>query len=353
MFHTSIQDIRIWGQYGQNSISGSLNVFEAYIQSNFNDTWSLKLGRQAVELDNGRIFSKANWNQVSKAHDGLNLLFKKKKLSFELMGFFNQTAEQIYETDYALAKSNYKALAVHYLKYIPTKWLSLTTINAVDAYQSPSNAQTTYSRGTSGGRLDFKHKNLLITFSGYYQYGQLSTSQNISAFYLQPEVKYSINKKWIARLGMEYMSGDDATSTSSVSHSFVPLYGVAFKFMGHMNYFTSFPKDVNNAGLINPYLFFEWQLNKNISLKNEGHLFYLQNKMLSASNKLLNSYLGFENDIKIKYRFSEDVSLDAGFSYMIATRSMQAIKGGNNYQTPLYGFLMVTYTPTLFHSERK
>src|SRR5690606_14811477 len=36
-FHTSIQDVRIWGQDGQTSTTGSLNVFEAYVQTYLTD----------------------------------------------------------------------------------------------------------------------------------------------------------------------------------------------------------------------------------------------------------------------------------------------------------------------------
>lgn len=94
-FHTSIQDIRVWGQYGLNSTTGSLNVFEAYVEANLTDGFLVKLGRQAVELDNKRIFSIANWSQASKAHDGINLIYKNSKITSELMGYFNQTSEKV------------------------------------------------------------------------------------------------------------------------------------------------------------------------------------------------------------------------------------------------------------------
>ena len=66
-FHTSIQDIRIWGQYGQESINGSLNVFEAYIEPNIKSNWLLRIGRQNVQLDNGRLFSKSDWKSGIKS----------------------------------------------------------------------------------------------------------------------------------------------------------------------------------------------------------------------------------------------------------------------------------------------
>ena len=168
---------------------------------------------------------------------------------------------------------------------------------------------------------------------------------------LQPEIKIKI-KKLTTRLGAEYMSGDDATKTSNVSNSFVPLYGVAHSFMGNMDYFTSFPKNVKNGGLINPYLFFSYERNKKLSIGADTHLFYLQNKVLDKNKNELNPYLGFENDLSMKYKFNSFTTLDLGFSYMIAEKSMETLKGGNSSRTPVWSYVMITFKPELFNSKK-
>jgi hypothetical protein len=351
-FHTSIQDIRVWGQYGLNSTTGSLNVFEAYVEANLTDDFLIKLGRQAVELDNKRIFSLANWSQASKAHDGINLIYKNSKITSELMGYFNQTSEKVFEKGFAPTTfSNYKLLNVHYLKVKLHKYITLLTINVADGYESKINPKTMYIRGTSGGRLTFEKGNFYATMSGYYQYGQLQSGQDIAAYYLQPEIKIKI-KKLTTRLGAEYMSGDDATKTSNISNSFVPLYGVAHSFMGNMDYFTSFPKNVKNGGLINPYLFFSYEMNKKLSIGADIHLFYLQNKVLDKNKNELNPYLGFENDLSMKCKFNSFTTLDLGFSYMMAEKSMETLKGGNSSRTPVWSYVMITFKPELFNSKK-
>ncbi len=148
------------------------------------------------------------------------------------------------------------------------------------------------------------------------------------------------------------MSGDDATSTSKLSKSFVPLYGVAWKFMGNMDYFTSFPKDVKNGGLINPYLFLIYEVNKNLSVRADGHLFYLQNKVLDKNKNELNPYLGFENDISFKYKFNNYTTLDFGFSYLIGEESMEILKGIKSSKTPIWSYLMITFKPELFSFKK-
>ena len=110
-------------------------------------------------------------------------------------------------------------------------------------------------RFTSGGAWNTVPQNGTLTLSGYYQYGKDSSGKKIAAYYLQPEIKYSGIKNYTFRLGMEYLSGHDATQPVTKDNNFVPLYGVAHRFMGNLDIFTTFPADVNNAGLVNPYLF--------------------------------------------------------------------------------------------------
>lgn len=352
-FHTSIQDIRIWGQYGQFSASGSLNVFEAYVESYLTKNFFIRTGRQKLELDNGRLFAEANWNQAGRAHDGLNFIYKNEKITSELIATFSQTSERIFETNYSPAGfSNYKLLSVHYLKAHIHKNILITTLNTADGYESKTNSNTIYTRGTSGGRLEFEKEKLYATISGYYQYGQLQSGKKVAAFYLQPEIQLKA-KELTVRLGAEYMSGDDATKTSALSRSFVPLYGVAWRFMGNMDYFTAFPSDLKNGGLINPYLFLIWRMNKKISLRADSHLFYLQNKVLDKNNVLLDPYLGFENDLSIKVKANSYTTVDLGFSYMLAEKSMETLKGGNADRVPVWAYLMVTFKPELFEHTGK
>ncbi|OYX84538.1 MAG: hypothetical protein B7Y83_07805 [Flavobacteriales bacterium 32-34-25] len=340
------------GNMNLNNSSGSLNVFEAYVETAITNHFSVKLGRQKVELDNGRLFSAANWRQSARAHDGINLIYNNNRIHSELITSFNQTSERIFDTDFSPTSfTNYKLLNVHYLKAKLNEHFSLTTINAADSYQSKTNTKTLYTRGTSGGRLDFEKGNLYLTLSGYYQYGQLQTGNRISAYYFQPEIQLKTNKL-TTRLGAEYMSGDNANKTTDISKSFVPLYGVAWRFMGNMDYFTSFPTDLKNGGLINPYLFLIYDLNKKVSLRSDFHLFYLQNKVKNNEDQVVDSYLGFENDLSIHYKCNSFTMIDFGFSYMAAKKSMETLKAGNSSIIPVWSYVMITFKPELFNFKK-
>lgn len=348
-FHMSIQDVRIWGQDGANPSIGTLGVFETYARFYIKNGWILKMGRQALELDNGRLFSKANWNQFSRAHDGLRLIWNQKRFSTEISAFYNQDQTALFGTAYG--QNHYKYLFNHYLVYHPSSHWAIHVLNVFDGFQSPVSSSTIYVRGTSGGRIMYVKRNWGATVAAYYQYGQLSSGQSISAYYIQPEVKFHLNRLKI-RVGAEYLSGNDNTVLSTVNNSFSTLYGVAFKFMGHLDYFTSFPTDVNGGGLINPYLFFDWGLSKKWRFKFESHLFFTQNNVLNAEGQIIDPYLGVETDLKIKYNISHDLFLDFGLSGMLASESMETLKTGDSDKIPVFSFLMLTWKPNLVHIKK-
>ncbi|MGE0561245.1 MAG: alginate export family protein [Flavobacteriales bacterium] len=354
IFHTSLQDIRLYGQSGQFSSNVSIGVFETYVESFLSKIISLRIGRQKLDLDNNRLFSPANWSQQSRAHEGIRLIYKKECLLSELMGAFSQSNENIFNTNYSpVGFNNYKILGVHHLKWTANEKITLTTINATDGFEHKTNAKVLYLRTTSGGRIEYKTTNFYVTISGYYQYGSTPNGAKLSAFYIQPEIKYNASEKLTTWLGAEILSGDDATKKSNISNSFEPLYGVAHRFMGSMDYFTSFPKDVKNGGLINPYLFIQYAFNKKFSIKNDAHLFYTQNNVLNKNNNVINPFLAFENDISIKYRFNELITLDGGVAFMLAEKSMETIKGGSSTSTPTWAFVMITFKPELFRYKSK
>lgn len=350
-FHTSIQDIRVWGQYGSKSNNGGLGIFEAYAESKFNDHWSIRIGRQGVDLDNGRLFSTAPFSLTAKAHEGLRLMFANAKVQSDLLLFYNQSGEQLFGTSYALTAPNYTTLSVHYFKMRLSKLFSISTTNAMDGYQSLSSSNTMYMRGTSGGRITLNKKGFFATICGYYQYGQLQSGQPISAFYLQPEIAYKL-KKMKATAGMEYLSGDDATASSEQSRSFVPLYGVILKFMGNLNYFANFPNDLAGGGLVNPYLLLQWQIHKKFLFHFDTHVFYLQNNV-EKNGAVLDPFLGLEHDFRLQYKINDFTTLTSGFAFMLPTESLAEVQNKNTYRTPpVWSFIMLRYNPQLLYIER-
>ncbi len=358
IFHTSIQDIRTWGEQDPRATTGSIQVFEGYVEPTITKNFSMRIGRQKLMLDNQRLFAENDWRQNSGSHDGLRLIYKKGKLETLIFGAFNQEAgsqARFFETDYSPGFQNYKVLLVHNLVYKPTKEIALTTIHSTDAFQDADNPRVENWRNTTGGRVEYTKDQWYLTMSGYAQYGKSIQGDDLKAYYLQPEIRFTALKNWTLRLGAEVFSGDDALNPDGRSHSFDALYGVNHRFLGNMDLFIRFPGDFNNAGIIDPYLFIFYDIGKQVTLRSDQHLFYSQNNFVpSGEFEPIDKYLGFEHDILVKYRPNSFTVIDFGFSYGLWTESMEDIrKGGNHELFQTWAYCMVALKPELFSWSRK
>lgn len=355
----SLQDARVWGQQdpreGQTGTSTTvtqtstfpLYFFEAYAEPHFGDKWSLRIGRQRVIYDNQRLFAENNWRLPGNSHDAIRLIYNNKiNFTNELLFSFGQSGENLFTTKYQPLVPNYKNLLVDYLNWKLSDKFTLTTINTMDGYQSsnPAKYSTTYQRFTLGGRLEFATYHWYLTFSGYQQIGKDSSGKKLSAYYMQPEIKYTTGHASF-RLGMEYMSGSDSSTHPTKDYSFVPLYGVAHSFMGNLDIF-DVPGDFNNAGMINPYFHFQYLTDK-VTLRIENHLFFSQSQFVFKGSPI-KRYLGYENDWRFNYKPSKITDLEFGFCWAKLTNSATIIKkGGDASSIPVFGYVSLRLTPTL------
>ncbi|MCE6989669.1 alginate export family protein [Dyadobacter sp. CY323] len=346
-FHASPQEIHVWGKSGSFSRVGNINAFELYIEPHLTRHLSVRIGRQALSLDNGRIFSAAPWSQQSRAHEGIRLLFN-KKVNTDLTIAFTRPYGKRFDAAYSpVASHQYKFLFVHHLKHQLNKHFALTTINTLEVFEKSIAPTQHYQRITNGGRLEFTHSGLYATVNAYYQYGRNAAEKKIRAYYIQPEISAGFEKMTV-RLGAEVLSGNKATIRPDVTNSFVPLYGVAWKFMGNMNLFTRFPADVNDKGLMNPYLFALYQVSKKLSLRADAHLFYSQYPLEEPGKYPKGRYLGFESDISLNFKPIKQVEIIYGFSSTWAAERMELLKKvPDSDKIPVWSYLMISFRPRL------
>ena len=367
--YLSVQDSRVWGEQdpraGHGTTSGitetptttfPIYLFEAYAQPYISDRWSLRIGRQRIVYDNQRLFAENDWRLAAASHDALPVIYNDKiRFTNEFIFAYGQSAENNYTTNYAPnGFRNYKVLINHYLNWKMSKNFTLTLLNTADGYQSsdPKSYKSTYMRYTNGGRIEYANYDWYLTLAGYYQHGTDSSARQINAYYLQPEIKYSGIKNLTIRAGAEYLSGQDTLSDNN--NNFVPLYGVAHRFMGNMDFFTTFPTDVNNGGLINPYLFLQWQ-KKKWSVRMENHMFYSQTGAALKGKTETNKYLGFENDWRINYKANSFTDVEFGFCWASATNSLAIVRNpkatqaelDNFSKKPYWSYISVRFTPTI------
>lgn len=345
----SLQEIHLWGKDGKASSVASINAFELYGEAALSKKVAVRLGRQGLSLDNGRLFSTAPWAQQGRSHEGVRIFYNNKVTTTDLTVAFTRNYGKRFDEAYSpIASLQYKWLLLHHLKLRIAKDFTVTTINVADLFENKHKATAYVTRLTNGGRVEYVNNNFYATLSGYYQYGRAAENKKVNAYYLQPEISINVQRTTF-RLGAEMVSGEDSTSAVRTK-SFVPLYGVTWKFMGNMNLFTRFPADVGGRGLVNPYLFVLQKLSPVFFLRLDGHLFYLQHALKNSETASRNKYLGYEVDFSLNYKPTPKVEIIYGMSAFQPENTMEGLgKVKDSQKIPLWSYLMISWRPRLAH----
>jgi len=181
----------------------------------------------------------------------------------------------------------------------------------------------------------------------YYQGGHDRDGLNLSAWMLNLSATY-VPGKVSYTAGWDYLSGNDAFSSSATNHRFDPLYGTPHKFWGLMDYFyagTGSP----TGGLNNPYAKIKYaSANKRLSAELANHYFLLAANQKDAAGATASKYLGTEFDVTTAYRLNKFALASLGISYMAATRSMEYAKNispGTAGLHPVWAYVQLNITP--------
>lgn len=195
-----------------------------------------------------------------------------------------------------------------------------------------------------------KKKQFALTAGFYYQAGKDKEGLSLSAY--TSTVSFSLTKKkWMYTVGWDYVSGNDAFSTSKVNHRFDPLYGTPHKFWGLMDYFyvgTGSPA----GGLNNPYAKLKYTSgNKRFSSALDYHYFALAQDQKDVTGKAINKYLGSEIDWVSTYQLNKFSAIELGVSCLAATKSMEYAKSvtpDSSKLTASWAYLQVNIKPEFF-----
>lgn len=350
----SLQDIRVWGDEKINTDIAGTALYEAWAELPVCDNLFIKLGKQELAYDNERFLSAGSWPQVGLTHNAVVFKYKSREVAAHLGGGFNQTSENILGTDYSLYPGNYKSLTYLWLSDKFSDKFKVSALAIADGFQKAETTNTIYLRGTYGFNAEYATDNEYgIALRCFYQSGKLATGQEVSAYYGKADVNYFATPDLNLIVGIEYISGNDATDQrNKVSNVFCTLYGASHKYNGNMDYFTNMTDDTKGAGLVNPYLSLNYKLSNKSSMVADFHYFRLQNNYIVAS-KTIDKGLGQEIDLSFSHTFSKEVSLLAGVSALQGTESLSYLKGGNYHKIATWAFAMLTVKPTFFESGGK
>ncbi|MFY0605891.1 MAG: alginate export family protein [Cyclobacteriaceae bacterium] len=349
-FQITMQDIRLWGENAQiyKADNGMFNIYEAYGSYKIDDVWSVKVGRQALNYDNARFLGNLDWAQQGRSHDAFLLRYE-SDFTFHLGAAFNQEdvvskvePARLASTYYATG-GNYKTMQYLWMnqKYDAGNTSLLVLNNGVQMADSTVNFGQTFglfSQNNLGG--------LNLVAEAYYQMGKDGADKNINAYMFALNGTVKIGKGNIG-LGGELLSGTNAGDTDN--NAFNPLYGTNHKFYGLMDYFYV-GNPHGNVGLTDIYLKGVIPTGDRSKLIAHAHYFMSAADFNNLDGSSADKYLGSELDLIWNINLQKDVNLKIGYSHMLASESMEILKGGDNNELNNWAWVMISFKPELFNS---
>ncbi len=342
----SVQDVRVWGDTKQLT-KGENNQFS--LHQAWGELWatpliSIKAGRQELVYDDHRILGNVDWAQQGRSHDALLVKYQKEAWKAHLGLAYNNQQES--NSKQAYTTSNYKSMQFFWGNYSAEKWqLSLLALNNGIELMSSPDLDVNYSQTFGFYGLLNPCSGLKLHASAYMQTGKDAADRDLSAWYAAFSANMKINDEFSATLGAELLSGNSTDTQADENNAFTPLYGTNHKFNGHMDYFYV-GNHMNSYGLNDLYATLNYKKDK-WSCFLTGHYFAANGDM--GSN--LDQYLGFELDLGLKYTVSKEVSIAAGYSHMIASENMEALKGlagQDPNRNANWAYLMLVFRPQFF-----
>jgi hypothetical protein len=328
----TIQDARVWGETEPKKDNGSLDLFEAWIKYYFSDKLALKFGRQRLIYDDQRLLAETNWNNKGASHDVAVLQYENddRKTDCHLGIGINSMNEDRFLSDYLL--DYYKYLSFLWLHKKPSGKLDISLIDILDANQKPAIKDIIYARNTAGTNVNFKQGKIAAAASFYIQHGSLKTGEKVLSHF------YAANFYW-----------------DILRNTCIKLYGSNHRFLGYMDYFgKDIASENNGAGINNINIRVENVVTKNIKSQVTWHWFALDKEYLSPTQKV-DKYLGSEIDLMLTYKTGQNISVQAGYSFMLPHSTLEIIGeiGEGKSRFAQFGWLQVQFTPTFYSKTNK
>ena len=197
---------------------------------------------------------------------------------------------------------------------------------------------------TFGTHLTLKAGKFGASASGYLQTGKDNKGASVMAWLAAASLKYQVVAPFCLTLGEDYGSGSDGTDGKN--KTFNVLYGTHHKFYGAMDYFNN--STMPKCGLSDTYLTAAVVAHPKVDLSATYHYFATGVKMEGFDRTL-----GSELDLQVNWKVIPYVTLQGGYSIMGATKTMEAIKGGNCSRWQDWAWVSLNVNPRIFSNKKK
>ncbi len=346
----SCQDFRLWGEQAQINTNGTtnnamLNVNDAYAEIDIGKSLNITAGKQELGYDSKRLIGERNWNR-GYSYDALVIKFEPPGWNIHTGTSWNTLSEILCDNHYP--STNIKSLNFLWLSKQLNEQLKLSLLHISSGKTKSDSVNSMNFTHTSGVYGIFKTESICFWANAYYQYGYNQTGNKVKAGLIDTDLSL-ITGNITQGIGFSYLSGNNKVPGPDVTDRlFDPLNGSRHAFNGMMDYFTNYSVHTGQGGLTNFYLWLNYKFSENISVKNCFHMFNL-----ASTNELTlkDKSLGKENDLTLKYKFSEWGNLEAGFAFFIHTKTLKKIQKTDSDNFNQFFYLQLLITPNILKNR--
>lgn len=344
----------VWGQ-----ASAGLVLYEGWAKMQTEKGLFVKIGRQELTYDDGRIIGNDDWTMTAPTHDVLKLGYDGENHKVHLLAAYNQNAENIDNgvIYYSGGLQPYKTMQTLWYHYdTPKKMFGISLLGMNIGMQNADQEHpTTYYQQLVGTYMAFRPKHWSLEGAFYYQMGKEEHGMTIDAFMASAKLNVMPSEKYNLYAGYDYLSGDKYFNVPpeggvglvfhDKARGFNAIFGSHHEFYGAMDFFyLSNYVGGFTPGLQNLYFGGNIKPVNGLSVNAAYHYYAIATDLDYVNTKTL----GHSVELSSSYAFNKAVSVSAGYTFMKGGETMELLNKVSEKRQLHWAWLMMTISPRLF-----
>ena len=346
----------VWGQG-----SAGVVLYEGWAKMQSKKGLFVKIGRQELTYDDGRIIGNDDWTMTAPTHDVLKLGYDGESHKVHLLAAYNQNAENIDNgvIYYSGGLQPYKTMQTLWYHYdTPKKSFGISLLGMNIGMQNTDQEHPiTYYQQLVGTYMSFRPKYWSLEGAFYYQMGKEEHGMNIDAFMASAKLNVKPSENYNLFAGYDYLSGDKYFNVPpdggiglvfhDKARGFNAIFGSHHEFYGAMDFFyLSNYVGGFTPGLQNLYFGGNIKPVNGLSINAAYHYYAIATDLDYVNTKTL----GHSVELASSYAFNKAVSVSAGYTFMKGSETMELLNKVSEKRQLHWAWLMMTITPKLFTS---
>lgn len=346
----------VWGQG-----SAGVVLYEGWAKMQSKKGLFVKIGRQELTYDDGRIIGNDDWTMTAPTHDVLKLGYDGESHKVHLLAAYNQNAENIDNgvIYYSGGLQPYKTMQTLWYHYdTPKKSFGISLLGMNIGMQNTDQEHPiTYYQQLVGTYMSFRPKHWSLEGAFYYQMGKEEHGMNIDAFMASAKLNVKPSENYNLFTGYDYLSGDKYFNVPpdggiglvfhDKARGFNAIFGSHHEFYGAMDFFyLSNYVGGFTPGLQNLYFGGNIKPVNGLSINAAYHYYAIATDLDYVNTKTL----GHSVELASSYAFNKAVSVSAGYTFMKGSETMELLNKVSEKRQLHWAWLMMTVTPKLFTS---